>query len=75
MSDLGQQPDAERAKPRGEARWKEHLQAIAQKNERVKATGKQERRDREERDAASRRADERRMDAELARNLGSQYTN
>lgn len=75
MSDLGQQPDAERAKPRGEARWKEHLQAIAQKNERVKATGKQERREREERDAATRRAGELRMDAELARKLGSQYSN
>ena len=75
MSDLGQQPDAERAKPRGEARWKEHLQEIAQKNDRVKATGKRERREREERDAATRRADELRMDAELSRNLGSQYTN
>ena len=70
MTDAGQQPDAERVKPRGEARWKEHLQAIAQRNERAKATGKRERREREEREAALRRAEERRTDAELTRKLG-----
>jgi hypothetical protein len=75
MGDAGQQPDAGRVKPRGEARWKEHLQAIAQRNERAKATGKQERREREEREAAQRRAEELRMDAELTRKLDSRYTN
>jgi len=70
MSDAGQQPDAERAKPRGEARWKEHLQEIAQRNERAKATGKRERQEREDREAAHRRAEELRMDAELTRKLG-----
>ena len=75
MGDPGQQPDAERVKPRGEARWNEHLQAIAQRNERAKATGKRERREREEREAAHRRAEDLRMDAELARKLDSRYTN
>lgn len=75
MSDAGQQPDAQRVKPRGEARWKEHLQAIAQRNERAKATGKRERREREEREAAQRRAQELRMDAELALKLQSQHRN
>jgi hypothetical protein len=71
MGDAGQQPEAERVKPRGEARWKEHLQAIAQRNERAQATGKRERREREEREVAQRRAEERRMDAEFARQLDS----
>jgi hypothetical protein len=71
MGDAGQEPDAERVRPRGEAQWKEHLQAIAQRNERVKATGKEERREREDREEARRRAAERRMDAELDRRLDS----
>ncbi len=73
MSDAGQQPDAGSAKPRGEARWKEHLQAIAQRNDRAKAAGKQERQEREEREVAQRRAEERRVDAEFARTLGSEH--
>jgi hypothetical protein len=73
MGDAGQQPDAERVKPRGEARWKEHLQAIAQRNDRAKAAGKRERQEREEREAAHRRAEERRMDAELALKPRSQH--
>ena len=75
MGDAGQQPDAERAKPRGEARWKEHLEAIAQRNERVKATGKRERQEREEREVAQRRAEDLRMDADLTRSINSQRTN
>lgn len=75
MNDAGQQPEAERDKPRGEAGWKAHLQAIAQSNERVKAAGKRERRAREEREASQRRADELRLDAEFSRKLDSRYTN
>ena len=75
MGDVGQQPESERVKPRGDARWKVHLQAIAQSNERVKAAGRRERREREEREASQRRAEDRRMDAELSRNLDSRYTN
>lgn len=75
MDEAGQQPEAEHEKPRGEARWKAHLQVIAQSNERVKAVGKRERREREEREASQRRAEEMRMDAELTRKLDSRYTN
>ena len=75
MSDEGQQPDSERVKPRGEARWKEHLQAIAQSNERVKAAGKRDRQQREEREASQRRSEELRMDAELSRKLDPRYKN
>jgi hypothetical protein len=75
MSDIGEQPEAERVKPRGEAGWKAHLQAIAQSNDRVKAAGKRERRERDEREASRRRAEEMRMDADLTRKLESRYTN
>jgi hypothetical protein len=67
MSDPAPDPDAERAKPRGEAAWKAHLQAIAERNDRARATGKKERREREEHAASQRLAQELRMDAELAR--------
>jgi hypothetical protein len=74
MDDPGQLPEAPREKPRGEAGWKAHLQAIAQSNDRVKAAGKRERREREEREAAERRAQEIRMDADLTSKLDSRYT-
>ena len=73
MSDVGEQPESERVKPRGEARWKAHLQAIAQSNDRVKAAGKRERREREDREAYERRAEEMRMDADLTNKLESRY--
>jgi hypothetical protein len=75
MDETGPQSDAERVKPRGEARWKAHLQEIAQSNERVKAAGKRERREREQRETSRRRAEEMRMDAALTRTLDSRYTN
>ena len=75
MDDTGQRPEAAREKPRGEAGWKAHLQAIAQSNDRVKAAGKRDRREREEREASERRAQEIRMDADLTRKLDSRYTN
>lgn len=75
MGDQGQQPDGGQVKPRGEARWKEHLQAIAQRNDRAKATGKRERREREEREVAQRKAEELRLDAELTLKLDSQHRN
>ncbi|HKN93096.1 MAG TPA: hypothetical protein VJU60_02095 [Thermoleophilaceae bacterium] len=74
MSDSGEQQDVGSAKPRGDARWKEHLQAIAQRNDRAKAAGKQERQEREERELAQRRAAELRVDSEFVRTLGSQQT-
>jgi len=52
-----------------------HLQEIAQSNERVKAAGKRERREREQRETSRRRAEEMRMDAALTRTLDSRYTN
>jgi hypothetical protein len=75
MTDGAQQPEAERVKPRGEAGWKAHLQKIAESNDRVRAAGRQERREREDREAAQRRTEEQRMDAEFARSLGSRYSN
>ena len=75
MDEEGQMPEVARDKPRGEAGWKAHLQAIAQSNDRVKAAGKRERREREEREASERRAEEMRMDAALTRTLDSRYTN
>jgi hypothetical protein len=75
MDDAGQPPEAAPDKPRGDAGWKAHLQAIAQSNDRVKAAGKRERREREEREASHRRAEERRMDADLTRKLESRFTN
>jgi hypothetical protein len=74
MDDAGQRPEAEREKPRGEAGWKAHLQAIAQSNDRVKAAGKRERRERDAREASKRKAEEQRVDAEISRNLESRYT-
>lgn len=68
MSDA-HEPEAERAKPRGDAAWKAHLQEISARNDRARAAGKRERREREDRAAAQRRADERRMDAELSSKL------
>jgi hypothetical protein len=56
---------------RGEAGYKAHKQAIAAANDRAKAAGKRQRLEREEREAAKRRADERREDAEFARKLNS----
>jgi hypothetical protein len=44
----GAQPEAERARPRGEAGWKAHLQAIADSNEKVRSVARRERREREE---------------------------
>jgi hypothetical protein len=75
MGDAGQQPDAQRVKPGGEARWKEHLQAIAERNERAKANGKRERQEREEREVAKRRTEELRVEAEFTRKLGGRYSN
>lgn len=74
MSDSGQEPSGERAKPRGEAAWKAHLQAITERNDRARAAGKRERREREERAAMQRRADELRMDAELTAKLDRRYS-
>lgn len=71
MSDAGQEPSAERAKPRGDAAWKAHLQAISERNDRARAAGKRERREREERAAVQRATDEMRVDAELARKFES----
>jgi hypothetical protein len=73
MSDAAQEPNAEGAKPRGEVAWKAHLQEIAARNERVRAAGRRERREREERAATRRMADELRTDAELARKLDPRY--
>jgi hypothetical protein len=67
VSDAGQEPGAERPKPRGEAAWKAHLQAITERNDRARAAGKRERKEREEREAAQRAVDEMRLDAELTR--------
>jgi hypothetical protein len=75
MNEPGQDPDTGRAKPRGEAAWKAHLQAVAESNDRVRAAGKRERREREERAASERRAEELRADAELTRTLDPRYTN
>jgi hypothetical protein len=74
MSDAGQEPGAERAKPRGEAAWKAHLQEISARNDRARAAGKRERKEREERAAMQRRADELRMDAELTSKLDRRYS-
>jgi len=73
MSEAGQEPGAERAKPRGEAAWKAHLQEISARNDRARAAGRRERREREERAAAQRAADELRMDAELTSKLDRRY--
>jgi hypothetical protein len=75
MSDLGPEPDAARAKPRGEAAWKAHLQAVAESNDRAKSAGKRERREREDREMMQRKAQELRMEADSARNLDPRYTN
>ncbi len=73
MSDEVHEPGAERAKPRGEAAWKAHLQEISARNDRARAAGKRERREREDREAAKRRADELRMDAELSSKLDRRF--
>lgn len=74
MSDAGEQPEPERVKPRGEAAWKAHLQAIADSNERVRAVARRERREREELAARQRTAEELRVEAEFARNLDPRYS-
>lgn len=75
MSDVEQEAAEERAKPRGEAGYKAHLAAIAESNDRARAAGRRERREREQRAASQRRAEELRMEAELARNLDPRFTN
>lgn len=71
----GAQPEAERAKPRGEAGWKAHLQAIANSNEKVRSVARRQRQEREELAARQRAAEERRVEAEFARNLDPRYSN
>ncbi|MGZ4201997.1 MAG: hypothetical protein ACXVRH_08060 [Thermoleophilaceae bacterium] len=68
MSDA-EQPEAERPRPRGEAAYTAHLEAIAQSNDRVKAAGKRERIEREQREGSQRRAEERRMDSDAQSQL------
>jgi hypothetical protein len=75
MSEPGQDPDSGRAKPRGEAAWKAHLQAVAANNDRARAAGKRERLEREQRAASERRAREIRSDAELASKLDPRFSN
>jgi hypothetical protein len=74
VNEPGQDPDTGRAKPRGEAAWKAHLQAVADSNDRARAAGKRERREREERAASQRKAEELRADAALDRTLDPRYT-
>ncbi|HEX6461637.1 MAG TPA: hypothetical protein VF032_22190 [Thermoleophilaceae bacterium] len=70
----GEQSDAGHAKSaRGEAAYKEHLQAIAAKNDRARAAGRAERREREEQAATQRRIDEMRTEADLARTLDARF--
>jgi hypothetical protein len=68
MIEPGEQPDDRPAKSiRGEAAYKAHLQAIAAKNDRARAAGRRERREREEHAASQRRTEELRTEVELAR--------
>jgi hypothetical protein len=66
MTDSTDQPDPQVPK-RGEAAWKAEKQRIAERNDRARKAGKQERQDRERREVEIRLAAERRTDAELAR--------
>jgi hypothetical protein len=73
LSDQSEQPEAPRAQPRGEAAWKAHRQAIAERNDQARAAGKQDRREREQRAAQLRRAQEDRIEADFASKPDSHY--
>jgi hypothetical protein len=74
MPDSGQEAQPV-DRPRGEAGWKAHKQAIAASNDRAKAAGKRQRQEREQREMDQRRSDERREDAEFARRLNARQAN
>lgn len=73
MSETGQESEAPRNEVRGEAAWKAHRQAIAERNDRARAAGKQERQDRERLAAAQRAAHERRTDDALSDKLNARH--
>jgi hypothetical protein len=58
-----------RPAPRGEAAWKAHLERVSARNAEARKVGKQQRQEKERLEQARRSAQERRLDAELARSL------